>query len=125
MAKLRLTWEEFVELAMQGLREVNPQATGEPEFRHDYGAYERESEHYDFPDAVEVELADWGSMNQQIKTEPAKLTTHRLLHVLWTKAVGTDDYDKAEWRELSVRLGRAGLLDAADLGSKEAGCTCE
>lgn len=24
----------------------------------------------------------------------------RILHVLWTKAVGTDDYVKAEWKEM-------------------------
>lgn len=29
----------------------------------------------------------------------------RLLHTLWTKAVGTPDYNKAEWRELAKILG--------------------
>jgi hypothetical protein len=24
----------------------------------------------------------------------------RLLHVLWTKAVGTSDYNKAEWKQM-------------------------
>lgn len=31
---------------------------------------------------------------------------HRLLHLLWTKAVGKPDYVKAEWRALEVLLNR-------------------
>ena len=27
---------------------------------------------------------------------------HILLHTLWTKAVGTDDYDKEEWKRMSA-----------------------
>jgi hypothetical protein len=27
---------------------------------------------------------------------------HQLLHTLWTKAVGTDKYDKEEWKRLSA-----------------------
>lgn len=27
---------------------------------------------------------------------------HHLLHTLWTKAVGTADYDKSEWKRLSA-----------------------
>lgn len=34
------------------------------------------------------------------------LSTHILLHRLWTKAVGAADYDKAEWRELDGRIAR-------------------
>ena len=30
--------------------------------------------------------------------------THRLLHVLWTKAVGTPDYDKREWKALEQAI---------------------
>lgn len=26
---------------------------------------------------------------------------HTLLHTLWTKAVGTADYDKSEWKRMS------------------------
>lgn len=29
---------------------------------------------------------------------------HRLLHILWTKAVGTDRYDKTQWIELERAL---------------------
>ena len=32
------------------------------------------------------------------------ISTHHLLHRLWTKAVGTPDYDKREWKELESRL---------------------
>lgn len=34
-----------------------------------------------------------------------------LFHSVWTKAVGTKDYNKAEWRELSALLSQVGLLD--------------
>lgn len=27
---------------------------------------------------------------------------HTLLHTLWTKAVGTDGYDKEEWKRMSA-----------------------
>jgi hypothetical protein len=27
---------------------------------------------------------------------------HRLVHKLWTKAVGTEDYNKSEWLELEA-----------------------
>jgi hypothetical protein len=27
---------------------------------------------------------------------------HTLLHTLWTKAVGTDGYDKEEWKRMST-----------------------
>jgi hypothetical protein len=40
-----------------------------------------------------------------------KLTTHALLHTLWTKAVGSDSYDKAEWGELDKRLTQAKMMD--------------
>ena len=30
--------------------------------------------------------------------------TDNLLHRLWTKAVGTKDYDKSEWKELERRI---------------------
>lgn len=33
----------------------------------------------------------------------AAIDTHRAFHDLWSKAVGTPDYDKSEWR----RLGNA------------------
>lgn len=40
-------------------------------------------------------------MNQSLTCTNA---IHRLLHTLWTKAVGTKDYDKAEWRELEAEI---------------------
>lgn len=36
--------------------------------------------------------------------DPSTATTYQLLHRLWTKAVGTADYVKAEWRELERKL---------------------
>jgi hypothetical protein len=36
--------------------------------------------------------------------DPSIATTYTLLHHLWTKAVGTADYIKSEWRELERRL---------------------
>jgi hypothetical protein len=30
--------------------------------------------------------------------------THHLLHVLWTRAVGTKDYDKKQWQELETSI---------------------
>ena len=35
------------------------------------------------------------------------LSTDHLLHRLWTKAVGTEGYNKAEWKELERRLAEA------------------
>jgi len=32
----------------------------------------------------------------------------RLFHLLWTKAVSADDYDKAQWTELGNILSKAG-----------------
>lgn len=32
------------------------------------------------------------------------MSNHRLLHILWTKAVGTPNYNKQEWMELELRL---------------------
>lgn len=37
---------------------------------------------------------------------PSDMRTHRLLHILWTKAVGTPGYDKHEWMELEKRIWR-------------------
>lgn len=38
---------------------------------------------------------------------------HRTLHKLWTKAVGTDDYDKKEWTELERYIARLEQLERA------------
>jgi hypothetical protein len=39
------------------------------------------------------------------------MTTHKLLHTLWSKAVGTQDYEKLEWGELERRLREAEMMD--------------
>ncbi len=45
-------------------------------------------------------------------TRPSNLPPDRLLHRLWTKAVGTPDYDKAEWLALErALLGRTATSD--------------
>lgn len=36
---------------------------------------------------------------------------HELLNQLWTKAVGTEGYEKAEWRELEAILTQAAQLN--------------
>ncbi len=41
--------------------------------------------------------------------DPRQERAHNLLHRLWTKAVGTPDYDKSEWKDLEgaiLTLGR-------------------
>jgi hypothetical protein len=39
----------------------------------------------------------------------AGLTVDNLLHRLWSKAVGTENYDKREWKLLNRELLRSGL----------------
>ena len=39
-----------------------------------------------------------------------ELSNSELFHHLWTKAVGTEGYDKREWRELDDRLHRIGFF---------------
>lgn len=46
------------------------------------------------------------------------MANHRLLHVLWTKAVGTPGYKKDEWRELESRLLRLDRLEKAETDAK-------
>lgn len=36
--------------------------------------------------------------------EDVYLEAHRALHILWTKAVGTKDYDKQVWKQLDNAL---------------------
>jgi len=36
-----------------------------------------------------------------------QVVSERLLHILWTKAVGTKDYDKTQWTELLNQIIRA------------------
>jgi len=33
-----------------------------------------------------------------------------LFHMLWTKAVGTEDYDKQEWKEFQRELLKRGIV---------------
>lgn len=51
----------------------------------------------------------WKAEDQ--KPKPILVTDHELLHKLWTKAVGTADYNKQEWKELEARFlrGRRGV----------------
>jgi len=53
-------------------------------------------------------------MIAKIKAERLKLegtSTYRLWHILWTKAVGTPEYNKDEWKELDGRLFEQGMLN--------------
>ncbi|MEE8112716.1 MAG: hypothetical protein V3T23_00035 [Nitrososphaerales archaeon] len=43
-------------------------------------------------------------MRDEEKIKEERAEKHRILHTLWTKAVGTPDYDKSEWRELEEIL---------------------
>ena len=47
-----------------------------------------------------------------------KLSNHSLLHTLWTKAVGTKDYNKQEWKELESRLIKLTKYEAAEVKDK-------
>jgi hypothetical protein len=49
-----------------------------------------------------------------IKLRPSSLHTtdprlRELFHIVWTKAVGQERYNKKEWQELRERLDRAGI----------------
>lgn len=37
------------------------------------------------------------------------MVVHRQLHKLWTKAVGQEGYDKAEWKRLELLIHRTCL----------------
>ena len=39
------------------------------------------------------------------------VTIHKIFHTLWTKAVGTDTYDKKEWIELERSLAELKLIE--------------
>ena len=43
---------------------------------------------------------------------------HLLLHQLWTKAVGTKDYDKKQWGRLERFLSEEGYLRVDRIGTK-------
>jgi hypothetical protein len=45
-----------------------------------------------------------------IVTQKEKKDTYTLLHTLWTKAVGTEGYNKKEWQKLNVILSQKGLI---------------
>jgi len=42
-------------------------------------------------------------------TEPTRLTLHRLLHQLWTDAVGRSQYDKPTWMALDNAINALGV----------------
>lgn len=48
----------------------------------------------------------------KLSKELNQVDDNELFHHLWTKAVGTSDYIKAEWNELGNRLGKDDLLTA-------------
>lgn len=44
-----------------------------------------------------------------VSVDPRLVRAHNTLHKLWTKSVGTPDYDKSEWKDLEgaiFTLGR-------------------
>lgn len=54
-----------------------------------------------------------------VSPEEIEAVAHRLLHRLWTKAVGTSDYDKKAWQDLEAslfRLSREGKPSGASEG---------
>ena len=56
--------------------------------------------------------ARWSELGNEIEEKQMtdeemreeKAAKHRILHTLWTKAVGTPDYVKSEWKELAEIL---------------------
>lgn len=44
-----------------------------------------------------------------------QLTTERLFQRLWTKAVGTADYNKGEWLSFQSRLWSVGAFESQDV----------
>lgn len=43
------------------------------------------------------------------ETEQALKDVRSQFHRLWTKAVGTQDYDKGEWKNLVTTLSKLGI----------------
>jgi hypothetical protein len=43
------------------------------------------------------------------------MNVNRLLHTLWTKAVGTVGYDKKEWQALAAYLNGVKTVDWAEI----------
>jgi hypothetical protein len=56
-AVLKLTWQTFVNAAMNEIRKQYPNAS-EPKFLKDYGRYEAIGDMYDFPSFVEIEIGE-------------------------------------------------------------------
>ena len=48
-------------------------------------------------------------------------TAHQFLHALWTKAVGTSNYDKDQWKNLEASLFRLSRGDAPQRGNPVCG----
>ena len=44
-----------------------------------------------------------------VEDEGSKEDIRSLFHDLWTKAVGTQDYDKSQWQKLQVKLWDKGI----------------
>lgn len=49
-------------------------------------------------------------MEEAKSTPKEKSDLYALLHILWTKAVHKEGYDKKEWQKLAQILGQKGLI---------------
>ena len=47
----------------------------------------------------------------------SEITIHEAFHKLWTKAVGTDGYDKKEWIDLERHIMRLDRLERTAFGT--------
>lgn len=99
-------------------------------FLDDHGCYvelwepagsecERPNTHMDLCSDCKRSLLDW---HQNAKDKPSDIPDFikgvnptELLHKLWTKAVDTPNYEKAEWRQLEAILNLRGCWRVEDL----------
>lgn len=58
-------------------------------------------------------------------TDDDRARRHRLLHRLWSKAVGTPGYDKQEWKALEDLLLPTGWIDQDESRVEEVGVKSE
>jgi hypothetical protein len=54
-------------------------------------------------------------------TDPEFAETDRLMHVLWTRAVGTADYNKKDWIALEAAIARLARRAVADKEASHGG----
>jgi hypothetical protein len=70
-----------------------------------------EVEDYSIPKPCPVKLWDGEAWQPAVDPWPPLTdgtTLHHLMHRLWTKAVGTVDYSKAEWKRLEAMIRNGG-----------------